>query len=166
MNEIVQDSFLSLLCDTTSINATYHSNHTLDMIKLRNGIGGEELYGNRRSYNRLTWLLKLNKGRNKSHVAIKKIIGYHPNIDMSPLYNLDLADDDKNLKGLPYVINWFDRAREAVEDYDEVKVERRKLSSIYQFVGAMPLLFVPTPRIKLVCKKRKRKGNVHRYTYG
>ena len=167
MNEIVQDLFLDLLCDTTSINATYHSNHTLDMIKLQNGIGGEELYGNRPSYNRITWLLyKLNKGRNKSLVAIKKIIGYHPKIDMSPLYNLDLADDDKNLKALPYVINWFDRAREAVEDYDEIKVERRKLASIYQFVGDMPLLFVPTPRIKLVCKKRKRKGNIHRYTYG
>ena len=83
---------------------------------------------------------------------------------MSPFYNLDLADDDKNLKALPYVINWFGRASEAVEDYDEINVERRKLSSIYQFVGAMPLLFVPTPRINVICKKRKRKGNIHRYT--
>ena len=78
-------------------------------------------------------------------------------MDMSPFYNLDLEDDDKNLKALPYVINWFERASETVKDYDEIRVERRKLSSIYQFVGAMPLLFVPTSNLKQ-SSKRKRVG--------
>lgn len=87
---------------------------------------------------------------NKRHVAIKKIFTYHPNIDMSPLFQfVDTEEDDDNLKGLPYVIVWFERAMEAIFNKDKNKplhkrfsidVDQRKLSAIYQFARAMPLL--------------------------
>ena len=110
------------------------------------------------------WLLKLNKNPNKSHVIMKKILRSHP-IDTS-LFELGLEEGERNLKALPYVIDWFDRAKVAVEEeylgndisypYD---VDRRKLSAIYQFAQAMPSLFVPVPQVKGVDKKRKRNGD-------
>ena len=94
----------------------------------------------------LASLLQLNMGPNKSHVAIKKILKYHPNIDMEPLFDWDMeGGDERNLKALPYVIAWFEKAEEAVADEEEssYNIEGRKLSAIYQFAQAMPLLFVP-----------------------
>ena len=154
----IQNAFLGLICNTSSINSTYLSNHTLEIISLRETEWGGDLYDNTPDLPRL---LQLNKLSNKSHVAIRKILQYHPNIDMSPLYNLDLEEDDKNLKALPYVIDWFERAREALSGSDvrqccaKRSIESRKLSSIYQFANAMPLLFVrPTSYLK---QRRKRK---------
>ena len=48
-------------------------------------------------------------------------------------------------KALPYVIAWFEKAEEAVAGEEEwsYNIEERKLSAIYQFAQAMPLLFVP-----------------------
>ena len=103
----------------------------------------------------LATVLDLNKGTNKSHVAIKKILKYHPNIDMEPLFEWD-ADGEQSLKALPYVIDWFKRAKEAVADEDMLAdnededdedddydycVDERKLSAIFQFAKAMPLFF-------------------------
>ena len=98
----------------------------------------------------LRFLLLVNAIPNKRHVAIKKILKYHPNINMEPLYNWDV-DGERTLKSLPYVIAWFDKAREAVderledEDEDEYnyQVDEKKLSAVYQFTRAMPLQFVP-----------------------
>lgn len=83
---------------------------------------------------------------------------------MSPLFELD-SEDERNLKGLPYVVVWFEKAKEAAA-YDEdnirfghcplISVCKRKLSAIYQFVQAMPMLFVPATHTKVDRKKRKR----------
>ena len=143
---VVEDIFSGVLCNTSSINNTYASNHTLETLLV--GVSGQ-----------LSSLLKLNRSTtNKSHVAIRKILQYHPNIDMKPLFEWD-AEGEQTLKALPYVIDWFDRAEVAVADYDREKtyrVEERKLSAIHQFATAMPLLFVPTSHIKVDNKKRKR----------
>ena len=55
------------------------------------------------------------------------------------------GDGERDLKALPYVVAWFDKAGEAVADDEEesVVVDVRKLSAIYQFAQEMPLLFVP-----------------------
>ena len=144
---VVEDVFSRVLCNTSSINDTYASNHTLETVTPF-GVSGQ-----------LSSLLKLNRSTtNKSHVAIRKILQYHPNIDMKPLFEWD-AEGEQTLKALPYVIDWFDRAEVAVADYDREKtyrVEERKLSAIHQFATAMPLLFVPTSHIKVDNKKRKR----------
>ena len=117
----------------------------------------------------------MNKGTNKHHVTIKKILRYHPNIDMSPLYELDMKEGEQNLKGLPYLIAWFDEASAAVdlddssissddssnygEDSYNYHVKEQKLSAIYQFVKAMPMLFVPASHhvVRTNCNGNKRK---------
>ena len=99
-------------------------------------------------------------GTNKKYVAIKKILQHHPNIDMEPLFEWG-SKDERNLLSLPYVIAWFDRARVAIEHVNEsgynsdldyyynvrdvydYQVEEEKLTAIYEFALAMPLLFIP-----------------------
>ena len=66
-------------------------------------------------------LLKLNVGtNNQSHVAIKKILLYYPNIDMEQLFGWD-SDDEESLKSSPYVMDWFERAEEAVNAGEEAR---------------------------------------------
>ena len=137
-NPIDQSSLSKAVCNTTSINSTYSSNHTLED-KDMNYTGAH-----------LASVLRMNNSANKSHVAIKKILQYHPFIDMEPLFNLDGED---NLKALPYAVDWFKRAKIAVAEETRVDlnnmisaihIDQRKLSAIYQSARAMPLLFVPS----------------------
>ena len=77
---------------------------------------------------------------------------------MEPLFEWDM-EVDRNLKALPFVVSWFQKAEEAVadEEGDSYHVDQKKLSAIYQFAKAMPLLFVPGPTlVKAVDNKRKR----------
>lgn len=126
--------FSKLICNTSSINSLHSSNHSLEKVSF-------ESYSN----TDLFITTQMNMDANKSHVATRKILHYHPNIDMSPLYNLDVEEEDEqNLKGLPYVVAWFERAKGAVDQAAWKKeIDRRKLSSIYQFAQAMPFLFAP-----------------------
>ena len=139
--------FCRALCNTSSVNDTYSSNHTLVNFLLSDEQEGQHV-------DNLATVLDLNKGRNKSHVAIKKILKYHPNIDMEPLFEWD-SDGEQTLKAFPYVINWFRRVEEAVSG-DGYNIEERKLSAIFQFAKAMPLFFVPACQIKVNDNKRKR----------
>lgn len=139
------NNFSEVLCNTSSINSIHSSNHALEKLSIstRNPP--------------LDTLLHLNGGTNKSHVAIRKILHYHPNIDMESLYAWD-SKDDRTLKSLPYIVSWFGRASDAMEDDDDsASVERRKLSAIYQFAKDMPILFIP---INADDKKRKRTESV------
>ena len=110
-------------------------------------------------------LLSLNRnGNNRSHAAIKKILQYHPNIDMEPMFEWDMEEGERNLKALPYVIAWFEKAKVAVEDeVEDVEqecvriIEDRMLSAIFQFAKAMPLLFEGVVNVRVDAdKKRKR----------
>ena len=146
------DIFSGLLCNRSSINSIHTSNHSLETVRL--DIGEHDL----------SRLLGLNKSFFKGNIAIKKILRYHPNIDMAQLFELDLEGEEHTLKGLPHVVAWFERALDAVETllFDgpngyEYRVEEKKLSAIYQFALAMPLLFVPASHTKPEKKKRKRK---------
>ena len=68
----------------------------------------------------LVSLLDLNKGTNKNHVAIKKILKCHPNMNMEPLFEWNMeGEDERNLKALPYIISWFEKAEEAVAGDEE-----------------------------------------------
>ena len=142
--------FRRLLGYTKSINNIYSSNHVLAEL----GVSIMSLA--------LETLLKLNKGTNKKYVIIKKILQYHPFIDMEPLYDWD-SEGEWSLKALPYVVDWFGRAKETVEHVDErldldYQVEEQKLAAIYQFARAMPLMFVTPPRIQVDGKRRKMNG--------
>ena len=143
------DAFARILCNKSSINSIYSSNHTLEKIVFTHQISSE-----------LDSLLDLNEGTNKINVAIKKILKYHPNIDMEPLFEWNMeGEGERDLKALPYVVAWFNRAEEAVEGDEEggsYNIDERKLTAIYQFARAMPLLFVPAPHDKEGDNKRKR----------
>ena len=166
----LEDPFSTSLCNTTSINSIHSSNHTLENLRLYPGLIpqlGPELQS----------LLKLNKIKNKRHVAIKKILKYHPNIDMEPYFADWISDDEQTLKGLPYVVAWFERANEIFpklknkkelanlgisqtnteakkESYD---IDPKKLSAIFQFTRAMPLSFAAATPFEVGGKKKKKK---------
>lgn len=154
----VEDVFAKILCNTTSINATYSSNHTLELVECD--------YLNRREV--LGYLFGMNKGTNKRNVAIKKILRHHPDIDMEPLFGWDM-DGEWSLKALPCVIDWCERACAVkvggftespafVQELERDLFGRRTLSAIYKFARAMPLRFVPADHVKMHDKKRKRES--------
>ena len=168
--QTIVDLISELVCNTSSINGTFTSNHTLAKFS-----PGEQTLGIEKQP-RLRSFLSMNKTANKSHVAIKKILKYHPYINMEPLFGWD-KDGERSLKSLPYVIEWFDRASVAVVDYEkgssrsslpssdsfdfneeeryDYHLEERKLSSVYEFALVMPLLFVPSSHTNVDDKKRK-----------
>jgi len=154
--------FGSVLCKMESPTATYHSNHTL-----------ERLYFNDKS-GYLWNLSNMNNCSNKNDVAIRKILKYHPDIDMEPLFELD-SEGEWSLKSLPYIVCWFERAEAVIEEDERsmssddssvssneeeyrYDIDRRRLSAMYDFAKAMPLLFVPPSHSKAVDRKRKREG--------
>ncbi|EJK48926.1 hypothetical protein THAOC_32239, partial [Thalassiosira oceanica] len=108
------NAFSSILCDTSSINATYNSNHTL------RSLGG---YGVQVPHDIKT-LLELNHDYDKSRVAANKILQVHRHLDMRPLFG-------RELDMLPYVVAWLERFAKSRPDL--------KLSSIYEFMRAMPM---------------------------
>ena len=117
-----------LLCRSSSVNATFLSNHTLRNVGLNNA-GANEIIGT---------LLRLNERRDKKEVAIIKILLCHDDFDMLPFFEWEF-------KVLPLVLSWFERASVLeMPDNFEPNIERRKLSTIYQFVRGMPVLYVET----------------------
>jgi len=132
------EAFSTVLCDTSSINATYCSNHVLRSIE-----NFDDLPPNLRS------LLELNMLENEEHVAFEKILRYHSQLDMEPFLEWDL-------KVLPLAVSWFDKARgfSQNDDDEETNVDAMKLSAIYQFARAVPLMFVPASP-KNASNKRK-----------
>ena len=153
-DESVVDAICRLVCDTSSVNNTYLSNHTLKSIYLvPDSIEG---------LNKLQSLAStdVNEDPNKSHEAIRKILKHHPNIDMEPLFEWDAEDGERNLKALPYVIGWFNRARAVPrKNVSTSVVDTRKLSAIYEFAKAMPVLFVPASEVKKEGKKKRKRGD-------
>ena len=155
--------FYNLLCNKTSISSIYSSNHTLRGLyfgELNGSVGHE-----------LSQCLIINRKMNKSHVAMKKILKYN-NLDMAQLYGWD-SEDEYSLKALPFVMDWFERARIATgypflrrlpgEDFPRRRynIDEQKLSAIYQFARDMPLSFIPASHIngsgrELRRSKRKR----------
>ncbi|EJK66635.1 hypothetical protein THAOC_12429, partial [Thalassiosira oceanica] len=108
------NAFSSILCDTSSINATYNSNHTLQ------NLGGLCV----QIPQDVEMMLDVNEGENKSHVAANKILRAHRHLDMRPLFGRELGL-------LPYVVAWL-------EHFAKSRLHL-KLSSIFEFVRAMPM---------------------------
>ena len=125
-------AFSTLLCDTSSVNNTYHSNHTLEVIGRRHIF---DPYMDRIHSSVQTYLL-LNS-QNEYDVPICKILMSHSNLDMTPFLQW-------GLKLLPFVLAWFERAqscRTSLEVEESIaSFERRELSALYQFIHGLPLL--------------------------
>ncbi|EJK51032.1 hypothetical protein THAOC_29836 [Thalassiosira oceanica] len=124
------NAFSSILCDASSINATYNSNHTLQ------SLGGYQIPQD------VKMMLRLNQEQDKSRVAANKILQSHRHLDMRPLFG-------RGLGLLPYVVAWLDHFAKSRPDL--------KLSSIFEFVRAMPMKV--TDGVVGTAKGEKRKLN-------
>ncbi|KAK1734035.1 leucine-rich repeat protein [Skeletonema marinoi] len=140
-------AFSKLLCDTSSVNNTYLSNHTLETL------GG---YGVHTPSDIMKYL-KLNRVSQKN-AALRKILDSHPDIDVEPLFQW-------KLKCLPLVVRWLESARSHlylyhvhVRESNEV-FQCRKLSAVYKFIHGLPSLAVAGYRgqnmTDILSKKRK-----------
>ncbi|KAL9182973.1 hypothetical protein ACHAXT_004252 [Thalassiosira profunda] len=129
-------SFRSVLCDKSTINGTYFSNHTLTYASL---------FGNGRLVPiEVTDILEMNLYiENKKHLAMLKVLRYHRHIDMTPFLEWDL-------KFLPQAIDWLEMFRTLQNRHLGGRVEisvpdaiigRIKLDAIYQFVRGSPEVF-------------------------
>ena len=145
-----QEAFSKLLCDTSSIQATYLSNHTLKKIGSEtNSVAPlQQLVINRSEHRGAN----LHLPHDEKRIAMIKILQHHNDFDMMPFFEWEF-------KVLPLIINWFERAsrhrmprefkppwtdRSWSKKAVEPDIGPRKLSCIYQFVRGMPLLYVET----------------------
>ena len=128
------DIFSSILCDTASIDATHGSNHALRKL-------GEESIASAIIPNNIKMLLELNSDEDKCRVAANKILRTHRHLDMRPLFNMELDL-------LPHVVAWLERFAECRLDL--------KLSSMFEFVRAMPQEVIGGVGGKKKGKKRRR----------
>eukprot|EP00984_Skeletonema_dohrnii_P010495 scaffold4092_cov105-Skeletonema_dohrnii-CCMP3373.AAC.4 len=135
--------FATALCDTSSVNNTYLSNHNI-----------QELWHVRHEYDEdfdihIDESVVLNVRLNKQHpeyVAKCKILMNHAHLDMSPLLQWEL-------KFLPLAVGWFESAkpcmtlsiherlpnpmRRVLEESEEA-FQSRALTSVYEFVRGVP----------------------------
>jgi len=120
--DVCLDTFTRALCNTSSINATYSSNHNLTSLGLSND--RERMF---------TPLLELNGIEDKGQVAAVKILRYHDHLDMKPFLEWDS-------KCLPLFVTWFSRASSYLGNDDEANdtVGTKKLDAIYQFLRGLP----------------------------
>lgn len=127
------------LCNVKTINSTFLSNHSLKIVghTRRMKLPKDLLY-----YLQLNGKTSVGK---KRFAPIQKILDNHHGWDMSQFM-------EEELQFLPYLICWFDRAVVANRISDGITTDRRKrnvvvlrrrrMSTIHQFVCAMPLVVV------------------------
>ena len=122
-------AFSRLLCDNSSVNDIYLSNHTLTKI------GGYE-YGMHSIPSDIVEYLKLNNLLTYD-AGFCKILNNHPDIDIEPLF-------EWKLKFLPLIVTWFEKAKPHLGNVNESAgtFQCRQLSAVYKFVRGMPLLTV------------------------
>ena len=147
ITEVGWSAFSKLLCDTSSNNNTYLSNHTLEWIGHSDDRGAPEDVKTSLDLNKVSVIL-----RNKQDVAILKILRHQlehqHQFDTESLFRW-------TSKFLPLVVSWFERARSVFsvfadadafdeEDLDNLleALEAMKLSAVYKFVRGMPLLII------------------------
>jgi hypothetical protein len=131
ITEVGWSAFSKLLCDTSTTNSTYLSNHTLECI-------GED--DNLSTPKNVEVHLDINCEQSKNNnIGAWKIIRHHRNLDMEPLFQW-------KLKFLPLLVTWFERVRSSIEPLVEDSIledlEKRKLSAVHKFVHGMPLLII------------------------
>ena len=119
-------AFSALLCDTSSVNNVYLSNHTLEVIGSRHNSSSVPF--SVRQY------LRLNR-QNQYDVPMCKILMSYSDLDMTPFLQW-------KLKLLPFILSWFERAKSCRTYLGEsiTSFERRELSALYQFIYGLHLL--------------------------
>eukprot|EP00984_Skeletonema_dohrnii_P024429 scaffold13537_cov77-Skeletonema_dohrnii-CCMP3373.AAC.1 len=132
-------AFSRALCDTSSVNSTYLSNHTICDICIEDAVEAIP-------HQSISLYLQLN-GQHPQYAARCKILMKHPHLDMTPLLHW-------GLKCLPLAVAWFERSkpcttltiydedpdlrRRILEESDKA-FESRELTAMYEFVRGMPM---------------------------
>jgi len=120
--------FSKLLCDTSSVNGTYLSNHTLYYL----GDAEEE----ENDHSGIPFHLGLNKKENKRQVAMAKILQHHFHFDMEPFFEWEL-------KVLPIMIEWFTKAATCTYATQcPFHKKKMKLSAVFDFIKEFPMLYI------------------------
>eukprot|EP00984_Skeletonema_dohrnii_P024060 scaffold13178_cov84-Skeletonema_dohrnii-CCMP3373.AAC.2 len=125
MTPIGWSAFSTVLCDTSSINNTYLSNHTIELCW---DDGYEDVDEDEYiDESRALVYARLNE-QHPQHAAKCKILMSHPHLDMKPFFSW-------KMKLLPLVVDWFKRAkpctaltisgRRVLEESDEAFQSRR-----------------------------------------
>eukprot|EP00985_Skeletonema_marinoi_P000614 scaffold224_cov108-Skeletonema_marinoi.AAC.12 len=133
-------AFSTALCDTSSVNNTYLSNHTVQELFNYSYDEDEE-----EDIQKSVFLyLKLNK-EHPEDAAVCKILMNHTHLDMTPLLLWEL-------KFLPLAVGWFERAKHCTtlsideDDPDNTKrvleeseevFQSRALTALYEFIRGM-----------------------------
>ena len=120
-------SFATLLCDTSSINNTYQSNHTIELIGESYNVGSpvnqvHELVRN---------LLRMTENANSRGIAKCKILLYHRDLDVEPVFKWDL-------KFLPLMVTWFEKIYRCNMLPSIFNTRCSELSVVYKFIRGMP----------------------------
>ncbi|KAL7425823.1 hypothetical protein ACHAXM_000181 [Skeletonema potamos] len=116
-------AFLNLICDKSSPNSLYLSNHTL--IELGESLSPTVV---------VNWLGINERNRNRNFAARIKILYFFSDLDMEPLFQW-------NLKLIPLVKSWFQTMSSPDVDFEAV-IRNRELTAIYKFVSRFPFLVV------------------------
>jgi len=110
--------FRKLLCDGSSVNKTYLSNHTLEQLNFRS-----------------VWLDLNRNNQAKQRVAMRKILYHHSHFNMKPLFEWEV-------KVLPIMIKWFEKAASLYTNESEGKIQKMRLDCIYDFIKEFPMLYI------------------------
>jgi len=123
--------FSNLLCDTSSVDNTYLSNHTLEII---GGIPTDSIV--ERDF------LLMNSMVDKRRVAMIKILQVHSHFNIQPFFEWEF-------KVLPLMINWFTKAAACASVFignhpslNSVRINKTKLSVVYDFIREFPMLYI------------------------
>eukprot|EP00984_Skeletonema_dohrnii_P032109 scaffold25556_cov144-Skeletonema_dohrnii-CCMP3373.AAC.2 len=133
-------AFSTALCDTSSVNSTYLSNHTIC------DIWNEDDEERHIPPQDISLYLQLN-GQHPQYAARCKILMSHKHLDMAPFLQW-------KMKYLPLAVAWIERAkpctaltiydhdpdlRRRILDESDEAFESRELTAMYDFVRGMPM---------------------------
>jgi len=125
------NAFSNILCNQSSIDKTYRSNHTLCMIA---SFGAVKMAGSRMYDedgvipNRLFELIEFNAGRDKKVVARQKILDCHLKGD----FNMEpFVETNMEMKVLPHMLSWVGRCS---------KSDDMSCGVIFNFLRQIPTL--------------------------
>ena len=139
-------SFLTMICDSSSPNSLYLSNHTIRSLSMYPGLPGSDVRKH------IARELETNKVCQTPKLAAKsKILRFFPDLDMVPLFQW-------NLKLLPLLKTWL-RLSSANEAF-EARIRNSELSCIYKFVRGLPVLIVDDLRRNLTRKVERIRAKI------
>eukprot|EP00984_Skeletonema_dohrnii_P025187 scaffold14297_cov113-Skeletonema_dohrnii-CCMP3373.AAC.5 len=143
-------AFSAALCDTSTVNNTYLSNHTVQGLWFdwEEDFGDEDIDPARDIDEAIVLYLQLNK-EHPQYAARCKVLMNHNHLEMAPLLQWEL-------KFLPLAVTWFERSkpcttlsinekhpeyimiRRRLLDESEEVYQSRVLTALYEFVRGVP----------------------------